>query len=125
MSDDDAFDQRLVKPAAAYAKLYPSIGPRLKAAYDSGNPMVRQVARALSQALERSAGAREQYLRDTHSLSPQETRIMLHLVDGGSVQTCAEALGVAESTVRTHLKSIFAKTGARRQAELRNLLPSR
>ncbi|MGA0607277.1 helix-turn-helix transcriptional regulator [Phenylobacterium sp. VNQ135] len=125
MKDDDAFDQRLVKPAAAYAKLYPSIMTRLKAAYDSGNPMVRDVARALGAALERSAGARETYLRDTHQLSPQETRIVLHLVDGGSVQSCAAALEVAESTVRTHLKSIFAKTGVRRQAELRGLLPGR
>ncbi|MCR5875085.1 helix-turn-helix transcriptional regulator [Phenylobacterium sp. J426] len=125
MSDDDAFDQRLVKRAAAYAKLYPSIHDRLKAAYDSGNPMARQVARALGVALERSAGAREQHLRDVHSLSPQETRILLHLVDGGSVATCADELGVAESTVRSHLKSIFAKTGVRRQAQLRDLLPGR
>jgi DNA-binding CsgD family transcriptional regulator len=125
MSDDDAFDQRLVKPAEAYAKLYPSIVPRLKAAYDSGNPMVRAVARAMGLAMERAGGAREEYLKETHRLSPQETRIVLHLVDGGSVATCAEALGVAESTVRTHLKSVFAKTGVRRQAELRTLLPTR
>lgn len=125
MRDDDAFDQRLLKPAAAYAKLYPSILPRLKAAYDSGNPMVRAVARAMGLALERAGGAREEHLKETHRLSPQESRIVLHLVDGGSVATCAEALGVAESTVRTHLKSVFAKTGVRRQADLRGLLPNR
>jgi len=125
MSDDDAFDQRLVKPAEAYAKLYPSIVPRLRAAYDSGNPMVRAVARAMGLAMERAGGAREEHLKETHRLSPQETRIVLHLVDGGSVATCADALGVAESTVRTHLKSVFAKTGVRRQAELRTLLPTR
>lgn len=125
MSDDEAFDQRLLKPAAAYAKLYPSIIPRLKAAYDSGHPMVRAVARAMGLALERAGGAREDLLRETHRLSPQETRIALHLIDGGSVATCAQTLGVAESTVRTHLKSIFTKTGVRRQAELRTLLPNR
>lgn len=125
MSDDDAFDQRLLKPAAAYAKLYPSIIPRLKAAYEAGHPTVRAVARAMGLAMERAGGAREEHLRETHRLSPQETRIVLHLVDGGSVASCAECLGVAESTVRTHLKSAFAKTGVRRQAELRTLLPGR
>lgn len=125
MSDDDAFDQRLLKPAAAYARLYPSVLPRLKAAYDAGHPMVRAVARAMGLAIERAGGAREEHLREAHRLSPQETRIALHLVDGGSVATCAEALEVAESTVRSHLKSIFAKTGIRRQADLHTLLPGR
>lgn len=125
MSDDDAFDQRLLKPAQAYARLYPSVIPRLKAAYDRGHPTVRAVARAMGLAIDRASGAREERLRETHRLSPQETRICLHLVDGGSVATCAETLGVAESTVRTHLKSIFAKTGVRRQADLHTLLPGR
>lgn len=123
MRDDDAFDQRLLKSAEAYARLYPSITTRLKSAYESGHPLARQAARSLGFAIARADGAREQHLRDHHRLSPQETRIALHLIDGGSVATCAEALGVAESTVRTHLKSMFAKTGVRRQAGLRTLLP--
>ena len=125
MSDDDAFDQRLLKPSAAYAKLYPSITTRLKSAYDAGHPTVRAVAQAMCLAIQRAGGAREQLLRETHRLSPQETRICLHLIDGGSVASCAAVLGVAESTIRTHLKSIFAKTGAHRQADLHKLLPSR
>jgi DNA-binding CsgD family transcriptional regulator len=122
MSDDDAFDQRLVKPAQAYAKLYPSIAARLKAAYDAGHPLVRQVASALGLALERSESHREQRLQQEHGLSPQETRIALHLIDGGTVASAAEALGLAESTVRTHLKAVFSKTGVRRQAALPTLL---
>lgn len=122
MSDEDAFDQRLLKRAETYARLYPSIVPRLKGAYDSGNPLVRQVARALGVALDRQIGAREVYLRDKHGLSPQETRVVLHLVDGGTVQTCAGVMEIAESTVRSHLKSIFGKTGVRRQAHLPRLL---
>ncbi len=125
MSDEDAFDQRLVKPAQHYATLYPSITARLKAAFHSGNPAAREAARALSAALERSNQARAQHLRDVHRLSPQETRIVLNLVDGGSVASCAELLEVAESTVRSHLKSIFAKTGVRRQADLRTLIRPR
>lgn len=121
MSDDETFDQRLVKPAQAYARLYPSISARLKAAFESGHPLVRQVARSLNGAIERSELHREQRLQE-HRLSPQETRIALHLIDGGTVASAAEAMSLAESTVRTHLKSIFAKTGVRRQAELPSLL---
>ncbi len=122
MSDDDQFDQRLVKPAQAYARLYPSILDRLKAAFQSGNPLARQAAVAMGAALQRAEGLREARLRHDHGLSPQEIRIALHLIDGGSVASCAETLEVAESTVRSHLKSIFAKTGVNRQAELTGLL---
>lgn len=122
MSDDDAFDQRLLRRAQVYARTYPSIMTRFRAAYDSGNPLVRQVARAMAAALDRSESRREQRLRDEHGLSPQEIRTVLHLVDGGTVQSCATALQVAESTVRSHLKSIFTKTGIKRQAHLPHLL---
>ena len=40
------------------------------------------------------------------------------IVDAGSVSQTAEALGIADSTVRTHLHRLFAKTGATRQADL-------
>jgi DNA-binding CsgD family transcriptional regulator len=122
MSDEEALDQRFVKPAQAYAKLYPSIMARLKAAYDSGHPLVRQVASALGVAIQRSDIDRELRLQQEHGLSPQETRIALHLIDGGTVASAAEALGLAESTVRTHLKAVFSKTGVRRQAGLPALL---
>ena len=122
MSDDEAFDQRLVKPAQAYAKLYPSITARLKAAYESGHPLARQLAGALGFAIQRSDSHREMRLQQEHGLSPQETRIALHLIDGGTVASAAEALGLAESTVRTHLKAVFSKTGVRRQAGLPSLL---
>jgi DNA-binding CsgD family transcriptional regulator len=122
MSDDDAFDHRLVKPAQAYSKLYPSIVPRLKAAYDAGNPLMRQVASALGGAMGRAESQREQRLQQEHGLSPQETRIALYLIDGGTVASAAESLGLAESTVRTHVKSVFSKTGIRRQASLPSLL---
>jgi DNA-binding CsgD family transcriptional regulator len=34
------------------------------------------------------------------------------------VPETAEKLGVGDATVKTHLKRLFAKTGARRQADL-------
>src|SRR3546814_9110594 len=122
MNDDDAFDHRLLKLAQDYARLYPSVLPRLRSAYDAEHPAVRQAASAMTLALGRLEGQSERRLRDAYGLSPQETRVVLHLVAGGVVASCAEAMGVAESTVRSHLKSAFAKTGCRRQSQLAKLL---
>jgi DNA-binding CsgD family transcriptional regulator len=51
-------------------------------------------------------------------LTPAELRVMVSIVDVGGVPETATALGVAESTVKTHLHRVFAKTGAGRQADL-------
>jgi DNA-binding CsgD family transcriptional regulator len=40
----------------------------------------------------------------------------------GGVAKVAEALGVAESTVKTHLGRVFEKTGTTRQADLVKLV---
>jgi DNA-binding CsgD family transcriptional regulator len=122
MSDDDAFERFLVQPSEGYARLYPSIVTRLRTAYEAGNPMVKQAVMAMAAALARANGQRERRLRDEHNLTPTETRIVLHLIDGGTVASCAEALEVAASTVRSHLKSVFSKTGVTRQAQLTTLL---
>ena len=44
--------------------------------------------------------------------------MLLAIVEVGGVPESAVALGIAESTVKTHLGRLFAKTGARRQADL-------
>lgn len=51
-------------------------------------------------------------------LTPTELRVMLSIVDVGGVPETASALGIAESTVKTHLHRVFAKTGVSRQADL-------
>jgi DNA-binding CsgD family transcriptional regulator len=53
-----------------------------------------------------------------YNLTPSELRVLLAIVDVGGVPETAVALGVAESTVKTHLGNLFAKTGAGRQADL-------
>jgi DNA-binding CsgD family transcriptional regulator len=57
-----------------------------------------------------------------YGLSPAETAVATSLLEGDSLDEYAESAGVAISTARTQLKSLFAKTGTRRQAELVALL---
>jgi DNA-binding CsgD family transcriptional regulator len=53
-----------------------------------------------------------------YKLTPTELRVLLAIVQVGGVPEVAEALGIAESTVKTHLMRLFAKTGTKRQADL-------
>jgi DNA-binding CsgD family transcriptional regulator len=58
----------------------------------------------------------------TYKLTPSELRVLLAIVHVGGVPETAEALGVAESTVKTHLRRLFDKTGSNRQADLVKLM---
>ena len=53
-----------------------------------------------------------------YHLTPTELRVLLAIVEVGGVPEVAVALGVAESTVKTHLGHLFEKTGVTRQADL-------
>jgi DNA-binding CsgD family transcriptional regulator len=53
-----------------------------------------------------------------YRLTPTELRVLLAIVEVGGVPEVANAMGVAESTVKTHLGHLFAKTGVTRQADL-------
>jgi len=57
-------------------------------------------------------------IAQTYKLTPSELRILLAIVKVGGVPEVAQALGIAESTVKTHLSRLFQKTGTTRQAEL-------
>lgn len=54
----------------------------------------------------------------TYKLTPTELRVLLAIVEVGGVPEVATALGVAETTIKTHLGRLFVKTGATRQADL-------
>jgi DNA-binding CsgD family transcriptional regulator len=58
------------------------------------------------------------FLRETLKLSPCEIRILNQLLAGDTIDEAARELGVTPNTARTHLKSIFLKTGVRRQVDL-------
>jgi len=55
-------------------------------------------------------------------LTPAEGRFCALLATGMDLDECGKVLGVSRETVRSRLKSVFQKTGARRQAELVALL---
>jgi DNA-binding CsgD family transcriptional regulator len=55
-------------------------------------------------------------------LTPAEARVALGIARGETLASVAEAHGIAVTTAKTHLQSIFIKTGTHRQAELVALL---
>jgi DNA-binding CsgD family transcriptional regulator len=64
----------------------------------------------------------QEMLRVAYGMTPAECRVALLLSDGRAPREIAEMVGVSFSTVRSQLKSIFAKTNVRRQGELIRLL---
>jgi DNA-binding CsgD family transcriptional regulator len=55
-------------------------------------------------------------------LTPMELRVLIAVVEVGGVPEVATALGVAETTIKTHVSRLFEKTGAGRQADLVKLV---
>lgn|GEM_PF-2634407 len=51
-------------------------------------------------------------------LGPRERELCRHLAEGASTAAIASRMGLAESSVRTYLKRIFAKTGVASRLEL-------
>lgn len=54
-------------------------------------------------------------------VTPAELRILDMLIKGASSDEMSSALSISENTIKTHLKSLFAKTGSSRQADLLRL----
>jgi DNA-binding CsgD family transcriptional regulator len=70
-------------------------------------------------------GPQPALLEALFDLTAAEAKVASQLVEGQSVVEIALAQNVASNTIRKHLKSIFAKTGIHRQAELVGLLKIR
>jgi len=58
----------------------------------------------------------------TYRLTPTELRVLLAIVEVGGAPEVAETLGIADTTVKTHLGRLYGKTGARRHADLVKLV---
>ncbi len=60
----------------------------------------------------------ERFMRDEYGLTGAETRLLRALVEGETLQAYAARHGVKITTVKSHLSSLFDKTGQRRQSDL-------
>jgi DNA-binding NarL/FixJ family response regulator len=56
---------------------------------------------------------REPLIRDAWNLRPRERQVLQALVDGRSNREIAQALHLGEETVKTHLRAVYRKLGAR------------
>ena len=56
-----------------------------------------------------------------YDLTPSEMRVLLAMSPGLSANKAAEVIGISETTVKTHLRHIYAKTGTSKQTELMRL----
>jgi DNA-binding CsgD family transcriptional regulator len=63
-------------------------------------------------------------LRAIYGLTPAECRVALLVGDGHAPRQIAGMVGVSVNTVRSQIKSVFSKTGVKRQGELVRLLMS-
>jgi len=55
-------------------------------------------------------------------LTAMEVRVLQAVVEIGGAPLAADALGISETTVKTHLRNLFQKTDCRRQADLVKLV---
>jgi DNA-binding CsgD family transcriptional regulator len=62
------------------------------------------------------------HLRIVYDLTRSELRVVRELMRGSEPDRIAASLSVTTHTVRSHLRNIFAKTGARGQADLIRLV---
>lgn len=61
-------------------------------------------------------------LAKAYRLTPTELRTLLAVTEIGGVRQVADALGISETTVKFHLRGVYAKTGSTRQADLVKLV---
>ena len=65
-----------------------------------------------------------EWIMDAYGLTPAEARVALCAASGASMPETARRLNISPNTVKTHLRRVFAKTGARRQSELAGIMAS-
>lgn len=114
--------KRMGKSFDRYSELYPSITGRIKTLWDSSDPALREKIRSVSGALatrDESTSFVQRY-----GLTPAQARLARYMAARGTLAGYAEKAGISTATARTHLKAIYAKTGASGQSELTRMLLS-
>lgn len=122
-SDDiEALRREIQGALGPFGDIYPSMKGRLNQLVDSDDPFVRQLMEDLVGAAKRMRAEEQSKFAQRYGLTGRESQIVEHLVGGGSVGDYAQGQGLSEQTVRSQLKSIFAKTGVSRQTALVSLV---
>jgi DNA-binding NarL/FixJ family response regulator len=115
--DPDFIFNSLAAGAAGYL-LKPVRAAQLLAAvkdvYGGGAPMTSNIARKVVQSFKRVHPAARPA---GENLSPREVDVLDHLVKGFSYKETAESMGIAYSTVHTHIEHIYHKLQVRSRAQ--------
>jgi DNA-binding CsgD family transcriptional regulator len=82
----------------------------------------RAVAALFVQKASRDLPSPQNAIAKLYRLTPTELRVLAGIVQVGGVPEVALARGISVSTVKTHLRRLFAKTGTDRQADLVKLV---
>ena len=77
---------------------------------------------ALSELTAPEQAKRIQGLNITEKFTETESKVTFHLVQGKKYKAIAAEMSVSENTIRSHVKSIYAKAGVTSKAELSNLI---
>jgi DNA-binding CsgD family transcriptional regulator len=103
----------LPRPSQAPILAYPLKLPTL-----SANPLAPAQAAVVLIDPRAKAVTPEASLKRAFGLTQAEARLASRMAAGASLEQICDRLGIAKETGRNQLKSIFAKTGVNRQAEL-------
>jgi len=82
-------------------------------AHDCAEPMAMLIL-----GKESAPSVEQGTLRATYGFTPAEARLLAALIGGERLPDYAARSGISPTTAKTHLKSLFDKTGKRRQADL-------
>lgn len=100
----------------------PVVGHVLPMAGGNLRPQLRSKAvAAVFIAAELDEQLEAQMVAKAFCLTPAETRLLASLLAGRTLSQTSAFLGIAATTARSHIDSIFRKTGISRQAELTRL----
>ncbi len=105
--DDEKIFESIKSGANGYIlkKISPQkILEAIRDAYNGGSPITPSIAKKILQVFSENSGKSNKF-----NLTPSETKILKHLVEGSSYITIAENLNKSVHTVRSHIRNIYSK----------------
>lgn len=81
-----------------------------------GAPLSPRIARHLLREILGPASAQTNHLRQVDAFTPREFDVLRSVAEGRTLKQVGRDLRIAESTVRTHVKSLYSKLGVNRRS---------